>query len=68
MGIIKRIKNVFTNELDIGQITTYKASDEFMDKLVKGDGKAIFIGEGSEEEYKEMEKERKGLKGIFGAK
>lgn len=31
-----------------------------------GDGKAVFLGEGSEEDYKEQEKEDKGLKGIFG--
>lgn len=31
-----------------------------------GDGKAVFIGPGTEEEFKEQEKEDKGLKGLFG--
>jgi hypothetical protein len=30
------------------------------------DGKAVWLGEGSEEDFKEMENEKKGLKGIFG--
>ena len=32
----------------------------------RGDGKAVFFGEGTEEEWKEEERERKGFKGIFG--
>lgn len=31
-----------------------------------GDGKAEFLGDGTQEEFLESEKERKGLKGIFG--
>ncbi len=31
-----------------------------------GDGKAIFIGPGTEQEFKEQEKADKGLKGLFG--
>lgn len=31
-----------------------------------GDGKAVFFGMGTEDEWKEEEKERKGFKGIFG--
>ena len=31
-----------------------------------GDGKAVFIGPGTEEEFREQEKEDKGLKGLFG--
>lgn len=31
-----------------------------------GDGKAEFIGEGTEADFKEQEKEDAGLKGIFG--
>lgn len=36
-------------------------------KLVDlGDGMASFLGEGTEEEFKDQEKSDKGLKGIFG--
>ncbi len=31
-----------------------------------GDGKAVFFGLGTEDEWKEEEKERKGFKNIFG--
>ncbi len=31
-----------------------------------GDGKAEFIPQGSEEEFKQFENEEKGIKGIFG--
>ena len=31
-----------------------------------GDGKAEFLGEGTQEEFLEMEREKKGLKHIFG--
>jgi len=31
-----------------------------------GDGKAVFIPLGSEEEFKQFENEEKGIKGIFG--
>ncbi len=47
-------------------------SEEDMKVIVKekenkiGDGKAVFFGLGTEDEWKEEEKERKGLKGIFG--
>ncbi len=32
----------------------------------EGDGKAEFLGEGSHEEYEEQEREKKGLKNVFG--
>ena len=31
-----------------------------------GDGKAVFLGEGTHEEFLEQEKADKGIKGIFG--
>lgn len=31
-----------------------------------GDGNAVFIGEGSHDDFVEQEKEDKGLKGLFG--
>ncbi len=33
---------------------------------IEGDGKAEFFGLGTEEEYNEMVKEDKGIKGLFG--
>jgi len=36
------------------------------EKIEKGNGKAVFFGEGTEEEWKEEQNERKGFKGIFG--
>lgn len=33
---------------------------------VEGDGKAEFIGAGTEEEFKDQQKADKGLKGLFG--
>lgn len=47
-------------------------SEEDMKVIVKekenkiGDGKAVFFGLGTEDEWKEEERERKGFKGIFG--
>lgn len=50
-----------------------KALEEFMqlsDKeimdLPDEDTKAVFISEGSVEEYKDYQNEKKGIKGIFG--
>lgn len=44
-----------------------KLTDEEMAYIPEiGDGKAVFFSEGTEEEFKEMEKEDKGFKGIFG--
>lgn len=31
-----------------------------------GDGKAVFFGEGSEQDFREQEKADKGFSGIFG--
>jgi len=42
-------------------------SPEFIQQAPEmGDGNAVFLGEGSAEEWKEQEREDKGLKGIFG--
>lgn len=63
--MLKRIKNA---------ITGFKANPEITKKDLEvlvasediGDGKAVFLGEGTHDEFLEAEKERKGLKGIFG--
>lgn len=42
-------------------------SEESIDKIPdEGDGNAVYFGEGTQEEFKEFEKDSKGLKGIFG--
>lgn len=48
-----------------------KAIEELTEKQIEslpnvGDGKAVFLGSGTEEEFREQEKADKGLKGIFG--
>lgn len=48
-----------------------KKVDELLDDKIEalsdeGDGKAIFIGQGSEEEFRKQKDEDRGLKGIFG--
>lgn len=64
--MFKRIKNL---------IKLSEAPQEAIDNAVKamkenqelmGDGKAVFLGEGTSEEFKEQENEDKGIKGIFG--
>lgn len=64
--MFKRIKNL---------IELSKAPQESIDNAVKamkvnqeklGDGKAVFFGPGTHEEFEEMNREKKGLRGIFG--
>jgi len=43
-------------------------SDEEIMDLPDEDTKAVFISEGSAEEYKDYQNEQKGIKGIFGLK
>jgi len=44
-----------------------KLTDEQIEAIPdRGDGKAVFISEGTIAEHEEYEKEKKGLKGIFG--
>lgn len=39
---------------------------ESLKEETEGDGKAEFLGEGTQEEFLESEREKKGFKGIFG--
>lgn len=64
--MFRRIKNL---------IRLSEAPKEAIDDAVKamkeiaellGDGKAVFLGEGTSEEFKEQENSDKGIKGIFG--
>lgn len=66
MNLLTRVKRIwqaskYDEELLEKQADLAEAID-----AVQGDGNAVFIGEGSHEEFEEMEKESKGLKGIFG--
>lgn len=48
-------------------IALAKLTDAEIDKLPDiGDGKAVFFGEGTEQEFKQQQEEDKGFKGIFG--
>jgi len=43
-----------------------KLSDKEIMELPDEDTKAVFISEGSAEEFKDYQNEKKGIKGIFG--
>jgi len=75
--MLKRIKNAYKalteatppvgGKLDIAKMKSlYDSLPESAFLYPQGDGKAEFLGEGTHEEFLEMEKESKGLKGIFG--
>ena len=71
---LKRIKRI----LELSKINGIEKADRiYWDKgsnthtVVKavekiGNGQAVFFGEGTEEEWKDEQNERKGFKGIFG--
>lgn len=69
MNPIKRIKRAWDlstkDPLTLEKLGSL--SQHEIDRIPEvGDGKATFIGEGSEEEYKDQQNADKGLKGIFG--
>jgi hypothetical protein len=43
-----------------------KLSDKDMMDIPNEDEKVVFIGQGTQEEFKDFENEQKGIKGIFG--
>lgn len=63
--MFKRIKNLW-------ELTSFVPSTEgertilVKDKELEEKVEAVFLSEGTEEEYKEWEREQQGLKGIFG--
>lgn len=74
--MLKRLKNLW-KQSETGPVTLElsKLSTEQLEAIgrgvaqvnkVEGDGKAEFLGSGSEEEFKEQQREDKGIKGIFG--
>lgn len=51
----------------------HKKIDELTDEIIssvplEGDGKAEYLGEGTEQEFNDMQKKDKGLFGLFGGK
>lgn len=51
----------------------HKKVDELTDEIIssvplEGDGKAEYLGQGTEQEFKDQEQKDKGLFGLFGAK
>jgi len=59
--MFNRLKNLYKlskKDQKVLEKLTYKQIDLIPDE---GDGKAVFFGEGSEEEFKEQELEDKGL-------
>jgi len=59
--MFKRLKNLYKLSKKDQKILD-KLTDEQIDLIPdEGDGKAVFFGEGSEEEFKEQELEDKGL-------
>lgn len=66
MNLFKRFRQVikvskYPEELLDKQEALTDAIDE-----INGDGKAEFIGEGTEADWEEQEREDNGMKGIFG--
>lgn len=55
MGIINKIKNLFNTEAD-GQSALVRSTEPL------GDGKAEFLGQGSVEEWEDLQKEDSGMK------
>lgn len=69
MKILKRLNRLWklSNKDPKALNKLENLSDEQMAVIPEiGNGKAVFIGQGTEEEFKQMEKEDKGFKGIFG--
>lgn len=64
--MIKRIKRLWSlSKKD--PVALEKLTDEQIDSLPSvGNGKAVFFSEPTLEEEKELEREDKGFKGIFG--
>lgn len=65
MNLITRVKRIW--KLSKKDKTSLdKLTNEQIDALPDEDTRAVFISEGTHEDYEEQVKEDKGLKGIFG--
>lgn len=73
MNLLSKIKSVFKRErvLELSDVTTQEEYDAYVDRVLpplKDEAKSriVFFGDGTEDELLELEREDKGLKGIFG--
>ncbi len=65
MNLIKRIKKSWKLAKKDDD-ALFALTDKQLMEIPDEDTKAVFIGAGTEKEFKEFENESKGLKGIFG--
>jgi hypothetical protein len=68
MNLINKIKRLWKlSGKDPKSLEEFmKLSDKEIMELPDEDTKAVFISEGSAEEFKDYQNENKGIKGIFG--
>jgi len=68
MKIVKRIKRLWDLSKKDKESLDYllELEEEKLADLPDNDQKAVFFGQGTEEEWKEEENDKKGIKGIFG--
>lgn len=62
--MFRRIKNIWKISSD--KVVADLVEKNSVEPEIIGDGNAEFLGEGTTEEFEEMEKEKKGFKGLFG--
>jgi Mg2+/Co2+ transporter CorB len=65
--MLKRLKRMWNLSQKDPEILNNLTEEQINQIPNVGDGKAVFIPQGSEEDFKEFEKEEKGFKGIFGS-
>lgn len=66
MNLPKRIKRMWQLSSKDPKAIDKLTNEEIEAIPDEGDGKAVFLGEGSHEEFLEQQKEDKGFKNIFG--
>lgn len=68
MNIFKRTKRLWKlSKKDPEALEDFmNLSDKQIMDIPDEDQKAVFLGEGTQEEFKEQQREDKGFKGIFG--
>lgn len=64
--MLKRLKRMWSLSQKDPEILNSLTEEQIKAIPNAGDGKAVFIPQGSEEEFKEFENEEKGIRGIFG--
>lgn len=66
--MLKRIKRLWQLSKRDKKLVDKLTLDEIVSIPLEGDGKAVFIGEGTQEEFEEQEKKDKGLFNLFRVK